>query len=131
VSPRSPIIAVAAGYPPLGRFIALSLRVAGYDPHLLADGEQALEYLLSQPVDAAVLDGVLGKVDGFTICQRMRAVSATPIVLLLMRDEAHQQIRSRQVGASAVLLIPFGADNLLACVKTLLSQERTSRGEPA
>jgi DNA-binding response OmpR family regulator len=113
-------IVVATSYAPLGRFITLALTVEGYQPRLFADGAQALEFLLSQPFAAAVLDVDLSRVDGFTICQRIRAFSSTPVVLLLTRGEVSQQVRGRRVGATAFLFAPFGVDELLECMKVML-----------
>lgn len=113
-------IAVATSYAPLGRFIALALKVEGYQPHLYMDGEQALASLLCQPHDAAILDADLTKVTGLEICQRLRALTSIPVVLLLMRGELSQQSQGRHVGASAFLFIPFGVEELLVCIDAVL-----------
>jgi DNA-binding response OmpR family regulator len=117
---RAHTIAVATAYAPLGRFIRLALTVEGYQPHLFADGAQALEFLHHQSFDAAVLDADLAKVDGFAICQHIRTFSSAPVVLLLMRGEVRQRVRGSQVGASAFLFIPFGVDELLGCLVPVL-----------
>jgi DNA-binding response OmpR family regulator len=120
-TPATPAtIVVAASYPPLGRFIALALRLDGYEPHLLADGAGALAYLLSQPFAAAILDVELSRVDGFTVCQRVRAVSSAPIILVLPQDGRSHHVHARSVGASAVLSLPCGVEELLACVQALV-----------
>jgi DNA-binding response OmpR family regulator len=113
-------IVVAASYPPVGRFIALALRLEGFETHLLADGEETLAYLLSQPFDAVLLDAELPRVDGLAICQRVRAVSAAPIVLFFMQGGRSQHWHARHLGASAVLDLPIGADELRDCVRALL-----------
>lgn len=113
-------IAVATSYAPLGRFITLALKMEGYQPHLHSDGEQALDFLLSQSADAAILDADLAKVSGLAVCERLRAVSTIPIVLLLMRGEPRQLVHGRQVGANAFLFIPFGVEELLSCMHAVL-----------
>jgi DNA-binding response OmpR family regulator len=124
-------IAVATSYPPLGRFVSLALKVEGYEPHLFVDGEQALEALLSQPFAAAILGADLAKVSGFEICQRLRAVSSIPVILLLMRGDARQQMQGRKVGASALLFIPFDAQELLICLSTVLPNSNRPASEQA
>jgi DNA-binding response OmpR family regulator len=116
----SPTVVVAASYPPLGRFIASALRVEGYRPIVLQDGNRALEHLLKEPFDVAMLDTELASIDGFTICQRVRAITSSPVALLVMPGDTSYQTRGRQVGANALLFLPFGMDELLSCVNMLL-----------
>jgi DNA-binding response OmpR family regulator len=114
-------IVVAISYPPIARFIALALRLEGHEPLLFADGEKALAYLLEHPFDVALVDGELARVDGFTICQRVRAASSPPIILVLMYAGHSQRAHARRVGANAVLYLPCGTEELLACVHEALA----------
>jgi two-component system KDP operon response regulator KdpE len=113
-------IAVAASYAPLGRFINLTLTIAGYQAYLFADGEQILDHLSRQPFDAAILDADLPRGSAFVVCHRIRGSTDVPVVLLLMRGEPSQQMYGRQVGASAFIFIPFGVDELLGCMAAVL-----------
>ena len=87
--PRS--VMVATRDAALGRMIAMALRVQGRQPHLYSNGQQTLDALLAEPYTAALLDSHLPTVDGFTICERVRAststASAVPIVLLLLQED--------------------------------------------
>jgi two-component system, OmpR family, response regulator ChvI len=115
-----PPVVVATRDAAIGRMIAMALRLEGYGPHLFADAEQALAAMVGEPCAAAVLDLRLGKVDGLTVCQRVRAsvpVSSMPIILLLTReDTAFLQARGKGLGANAVLFMPFEIRELLAAV---------------
>src|SRR5690242_14394142 len=107
-SPSS--IVVATRDPSIGRLVAMALRLDGYAPQVYVDGEHALEALLTAPYAAAVLDARLPKIDGPTLCQRVRAtppVASVPIILLVMRDEPARQARGRRLGATAFLYLPF------------------------
>ena len=78
-STSPPPIVVATYDRAIGRMIMMALRLAGYAPHLYANGEEALEAILREPCAAAILDAHLGKVDGLTICGRVRdTASARP-----------------------------------------------------
>lgn len=119
VTTSPPAIVVATRDPSIGRLVAMALRLDGYAPQVYADGEQALEALLSAPCAAAVLDARLPKIDGPTLCQRVRAtpsVASVPIILLVMRDEPALQVRGRRLGATAFLVVPFVIEELLATV---------------
>ncbi len=109
----------------MDRFIALALRQGGYEPHLLPVGGKLLPALLVATVDATVLEASFPLVDVFALCARLRAVSVIPIVLLLYRDEAHRQAEALQMGASAGLILPVDAEELLACVRSVVPQEGT------
>jgi DNA-binding response OmpR family regulator len=114
-------IVVAVSYPPIARFISLALRMEGHEPLLFADGEKALAYLLDEPFDVALIDGELARVDGFTISQRVRTVSSSPIILVLMYDGHSLRAHARRVGANAVLYLPCGTEELVACVHEVLA----------
>jgi DNA-binding response OmpR family regulator len=119
-----PTIVVATREPAIGRVIVMALRLEGYAPHLFEDGEQAQEATLGVPCVAAVLDALLPKVSGLTICQSVRAtasIASLPIIVLMMRDEATLRARAQRVGASACLLMPFAVQELLAAVAAVLS----------
>jgi DNA-binding response OmpR family regulator len=115
-------IAVAVADPPIARFIALALRLEGYEPQALADGQQVLTHALNESVAAVVLERGLAKLDGLDVCARLRAASSLPIVLVLQREEAYLQPRAKECGATACLVLPFDVEELLLCVRGLLPQ---------
>ena len=100
-STSPPPIVVATYDHAMGKMVGMALRLAGYAPHLCANGEEALEAMLSKPCAAAILDAHLGKVDGLTICGRVRDttfVAAVPILLLSLRDDASLQALGSRLG---------------------------------
>lgn len=113
-------IAIASQEEQIGRLIALTLRLEGYVPHLLLGTEPALDTLLREPYAAAIVDTQLAPVDGYTICRRVRAATHTPVILMLMRDDAPGRIRAQREGASGLLSLPFTVNELLACVRDAL-----------
>ncbi|MGO8950006.1 MAG: response regulator transcription factor [Ktedonobacterales bacterium] len=108
----------------IGRMIVMALRLAGYAPHLYANGEQAMEAILRGPCAAAILDAHLGKVDGLTICGRVRdttSVASVPILLVLMHDDASLQARGSHLGINTFLFMPFEVSELLAAVAAMVA----------
>lgn len=122
-------IAIATQEDQIGRLIALTLRLAGYTPHLLSEQESALDTLLRKPYGAAIVDVQLAPVDGYTICQKVRAVTTTPIILMLMPDDTPRRVQAQQAGASALLYLPFEIDELLTCVRSALHSTTEASAE--
>jgi two-component system response regulator ChvI len=99
----------------------MALQLQGYSSHLYSDGQQALEALLAEPFTAALLDSHLPSVDGFTVCERVRAgaskVASVPIILLLLQEDTDLWQRQRErLRLDAALFIPFQLRDLIAAV---------------
>jgi len=88
-----------------------------------ADGPQALDMARRYRPDLVLLDVVMPRMDGFAVCQRMKAeqsTAAVPVLLLtaLVQESDHQ--RARSVGADGIVQKPFSPAALRATVETML-----------
>ncbi len=104
----------------LADLIAFGLRKEGYEVSQAFDGETALQQWRSQRPDIIVLDLNLPKVDGFTICSRIRAEEDTPIIMLTVRDEEDDIVRGLKLGADDYMLKPFSPRQLAARMQAVL-----------
>ena len=104
----------------LADLIAFALRREGYEVSLAFDGETALQQWRSQRPDIIVLDLNLPKVDGFTVCRRIRAEEDTPIIMLTVRDEEDDIVRGLELGADDYMLKPFSPRQLTARMQAVL-----------
>ena len=87
----------------------------------VADGESALAQLIDGEFDLAVLDLVIPKGDGFSVCARAREAGvATPVLMLTARDAVEDRVRGLDCGADDYLVKPFVAQEFLARVRALL-----------
>jgi DNA-binding response OmpR family regulator len=85
-----------------------------------ADGDSGLEQLLRGSYDAAIVDVLLPKRDGFSICRAARAEGvATPLLILTARDAVEDRIRGLDAGADDYLIKPF-VEELAARLRALL-----------
>jgi DNA-binding response OmpR family regulator len=84
------------------------------------DGEDALESFSANPVDLILLDVMLPRVDGFTVCQRIRQFSKVPIIMLTAKGEEHDRVLGLDAGADDYLVKPFSVMELLARVRAVL-----------
>jgi DNA-binding response OmpR family regulator len=93
---------------------------------IAADGAEALRLFTENPADLVVLDITMPGPDGFAVCQRIRAVSNVPILMLTVRDATLDKVRALDLGADDYLTKPFDHLELLARLRALV--RRMPRG---
>ena len=108
------------------RLLEANLLTEGYQVFTATDGEEAVEYFSSNPVDLILLDVMLPRMDGFTACQRIRQYSTVPIIMLTAKGEEHDRVRGLDVGADDYLVKPFSVMELLARVRAVLRRAQVS-----
>ncbi len=96
-----------------------------YAVDIAADGDEGLDHLLRGIYDAAIVDVVLPKRDGFSVIRDARAQGVqTPLLVLTARDAVEDRVSGLDSGADDYLIKPFQEDELLARVRAV-----TRRGE--
>jgi DNA-binding response OmpR family regulator len=113
------------------RLLEANLRTEGYEVSSAQDGVQALDVFSSQPIDLVLLDIMMPRMDGFSVCQRLREFSDVPIIILTAKGEEQDRVRGLDLGADDYLVKPFSATELLARVRAVLrrSQMPTETGQ--
>lgn len=90
------------------------------------DGEAGLEHLLRAVYDVAVVDVVLPKRDGFSLCRTAREYGIrTPVLMLTARDAVEDRVRGLDCGADDYLTKPFVDEELAARLRALLRRGQT------
>jgi two-component system response regulator MprA len=98
-----------------------ALQLEGYAVELAEDGQEALERVTSDGVDAIVLDVAMPRLDGLEACRRLRAEgSALPVLMLTARDEVSDRVAGLDAGADDYVVKPFALEELLARLRALL-----------
>ncbi len=98
-----------------------SLAFNGYQVDLAEDGQKALEAVDARRPDAMVLDVKMPRLDGLSVCRRMReAGDALPILVLTARDAVSDRVAGLDAGADDYLPKPFALEELLARLRALL-----------
>lgn len=100
--------------------IRLTLSEAGYMVFAVNDGLEALSFLKEHPVDLAVLDVMMPKLDGFNLLRKIRETSNIPVIFLSARGEEMDKVMGLGVGADDYIVKPFGAAELIARVDAQL-----------
>lgn len=95
-----------------------------------ADGNLGCKMALTGEYDVIVLDLMLPGMDGWTICEELRARRInTPIIMLTARDAVRDRVRGLEVGADDYLPKPFDFDELLARIRALIRRDKTSKAK--
>jgi len=97
-----------------------ALALEGYEVVAAEDGETALLGVGVHAPDIVILDVMLPGMDGLTACEKIRASSSVPILMLTARDTLPDRVAGLDSGADDYLVKPFAADELLARVRALL-----------
>jgi len=92
------------------------------------DGAHALRLFAACQPNLVVLDVAMPPPDGFEVCQRIRAVSIVPILMLTARDGTLDKVRALDLGADDYLTKPFDAIELLARLRALARRARLAGG---
>jgi two-component system KDP operon response regulator KdpE len=105
---------------PIRRFLRASLSAHGYAVFEAATGAEALDAMTTARPDIVILDLGLPDVDGVEVTTRLREWSATPVVILSVRNDEAEKIRALDAGADDYLTKPFGIGELLARLRVAL-----------
>ena len=117
---RKTTILTAEDDPHFLRLIACNLELEGYDVLEASDGKQALEQIEQHAPDLVLLDVMMPKMDGFTVCHLVREFSAVPIIIVTARGQDQDKVRGLDLGADDYLTKPFSVNELLARVRAVL-----------
>jgi two-component system KDP operon response regulator KdpE len=117
--------------PETRKYVGANLRARGYDVATAGDGTEALQKADEDYFDLVLLDITMPGPDGFAVCQALRQRSSVPIIMLSARGQEKDKVKALDLGADDYLTKPFGIDELLARIRTVLrrSQQEPSPGE--
>jgi DNA-binding response OmpR family regulator len=112
--------------------LSLALEDAGHEVRRAPDGQDGLALLRQARADLVVSDVNMPRLDGFTLCRRLReADDATPIILLTSRDNEIDETMGLELGADDYLSKPFSTRVLMARIAALLRRDELRRSQKA
>ena len=97
-----------------------TLEQDGYETDTAVDGQEALDRFFSGVYDLVLLDVMLPKVDGLSVCQRIRETSSVPIIMLTAKGEDMDKILGLEYGADDYMTKPFNILEVRARIRTVL-----------
>ena len=93
------------------------------------DGQDGLDFALSEEYDCILLDRLLPGIDGVAICKTLREKSVhTPIIMLTARGEIDERVEGLNAGADDYLPKPFAFTELLARIRAVIRRPQKSIG---
>lgn len=109
--------------------IKFNFEQEGFQVETAYDGEEALKLARDKSIDIIILDLMLPKVDGLSVCQKIREFSRVPIIMLTAKTEDMDKIMGLEYGADDYMTKPFNILELKARVKAILRRAQSSSGE--
>ncbi len=102
---------------PIVEILKINLQKEGYIVFEAYDGEEAVSRAMTVEPDLILLDVMLPKLDGFSVCKKIREKSSVPILMLTAREEELDKVLGLELGADDYITKPFSIRELMARVK--------------
>ena len=112
----------------LAEALRIGLQAEGFAADVAHDGEEGLHLAIERGYDAVVLDVMLPKLNGYRVCQRLRAAGNwVPVLMLSAKDGEYDQAEGLDVGADDYMVKPFSYVVLVARLRALIRRGRPER----
>ena len=117
LDPNKKTILVVDDERPIIDILVYNLKKEGYSTLEATDGEMGLKMALEQRPNLILLDVMLPKMDGLTVCKRVKQAYNVPVVMISAKDEEIDKIVGLELGADDYVTKPFSVRELMARVK--------------
>ncbi|MFZ5823745.1 MAG: response regulator [Bacillota bacterium] len=114
---------------PIAEILKFSFEREGFEVEVAYDGEEAVAKAKASPFHLVILDIMLPKMDGFSVCKEIRTFSSVPILMLTAKEAEVDKVLGLELGADDYVTKPFSPRELIARVRAILRRVRTK--EPA
>ena len=108
--------------------VSMTLEAEGFAVRTYTDGAEALRALTQQPVDLAVLDIKMPRMDGMELLEKLRRSSELPVIFLTSKDDEVDEVLGLRMGADDYIKKPFSQRLLIERIRTLLRRGELARG---
>jgi two-component system alkaline phosphatase synthesis response regulator PhoP len=123
-------ILIVEDEPAMVRLLRDNFVYEGYDVLVANDGEAALTLAFDQKPNLILLDIMLPKMDGLTVCRRLRERHLdTPVLMLTARNLEQDKVTGLKIGADDYLTKPFSVAELLARTEAILRRSGQTRAD--
>lgn len=112
-------ILIADDNPQITSILVSYCKKEGYETVVAVDGFDALNKLNSD-IDLVLLDVMMPKLDGFSVCKEIRRENNVPIIMITARGEDYEKIMGLDIGADDYVVKPFSPLEVMARIKAVL-----------
>lgn len=92
----------------------------GFSPVIAHDGEETLKMFMEYKPLLILLDVMMPKKDGFTVCKEIRQSSTVPIIMITAKGEDGDRIMGLDIGADDYIVKPFSPGEVMARIRAIL-----------
>jgi two-component system, OmpR family, response regulator ChvI len=110
--------------------VAMTLEAEGFTVRAYSDGAEALRGLTAQPVDLAILDIKMPRMDGLELLERLRKQGDLPVIFLTSKDDEVDELMGLRLGADDYIKKPFSQRLLIERIRALLRRQSLGKREP-
>ncbi len=107
--------------------VQIALEAEGFAVRTYTDGAEALRGLTANPVDLAILDIKMPRMDGMELLERLRRQSQLPVIFLTSKDDEVDELMGLRMGADDYIKKPFSQRLLIERIRALLRREALTR----
>ena len=111
---------------PIAEILKFSFEREGFEVEMAFDGEEAVAKARAIPFQLVILDIMLPKLDGFSVCREIRSFSSVPILMLTAKEAEVDKVLGLELGADDYVTKPFSPRELIARVRAILRRTRQS-----
>lgn len=113
----------------LAEMLSMALQAEGFLTDHAVDGLAAVDLFREVKPDLVLLDVMLPGLDGIEVCERIRANSGVPIIMLTARTDTRDVVRGLEAGADDYVVKPFKSAELVARIRARLREPQLEASE--
>jgi two-component system, OmpR family, response regulator ChvI len=107
--------------------VSMALEAEGFTVRCYGDGAEALRGLTQQPVDLAVLDIKMPRMDGMELLTQLRKATGIPVIFLTSKDDEVDELLGLRMGADDYIKKPFSQRLLIERIRAILRRNELKR----
>ena len=114
------LVLIVEDEPKLSQSMAEYLSVSGFDPHIIDNGEEVINWVKVNTPVLILLDLMLPGKDGIDVCREIRTFSQVPIIMVTAKSEEIDRLLGLEMGTDDYICKPFSLREMVARIKAVL-----------
>ena len=124
-------ILIVEDEPKLAQLLADYLAHDGFKSHIIDDGDNVISWVKHYSPDLILMDSMLPKRDGISLCKEIREFSTVPLFLLTARIGETDRLKGLEIGADDYICKPYSAKEVVARIKAIFRRQQNFSPEMA